>query len=410
MNTIQGLLFLCLTPLSLASKQPSCKKVLSVGEDKRKRNRQKDEEAKQQVVYALLPSVEGPCHDVNTPLQSADCSARDAHLNHLSMVISGLIAKFDGNPPAATASDGNPPAATASIGSGADFSGCAAASSEELDLFGIPQLAHSDTGGDNAGFLHALEELSDNFQGEEEKKSELLSEHMVAILNASLRCRLSSDGVKSTCSKIKLSSNMPNLFVPATTSAITSAMTIIGDKLIDMQLFYTNGLLSKALVPVAQCISDIKEGKEKPVSSYLEGFNNSLRLLASAVNFVNQLRKEVAQIQVNDLALVELCKGECAVGREKLFPSDVTKKCNEIHKTRKLGRPLFHPHRMSRPRRFAFYKLLSRRSFHPSQSQSRTSSRPFLGQKPPYLQINGSMILFMVRSLSFLLHLPKQTS
>ncbi|MPC44754.1 hypothetical protein E2C01_038433 [Portunus trituberculatus] len=57
-----------------------------------------------------------------------------------------------------------------------------------------------------------------------------------------------------------------------------------------MQLFHTNRLLSKVLVPVAQCISDVGEGKGKPVSSYLEGLNNSLRLLASAVNYVNPLR------------------------------------------------------------------------------------------------------------------------
>ncbi|MPC43992.1 hypothetical protein E2C01_037651 [Portunus trituberculatus] len=36
---------------------------------------------------------------------------------------------------------------------------------------------------------------------------------------------------------------------------------------------------------------------------------------------------------------------------------------------------------MSGLQRFAPYKSTSRRSFHPSQSQSRTSSRPFLGQK-----------------------------
>ncbi|MPC58147.1 hypothetical protein E2C01_052142 [Portunus trituberculatus] len=83
------------------------------------------------------------------------------------------------------------------------------------------------------------------------------------------------------------------------------------------------------------------EGKGKPISSYLKRLNNSLRLLASAVNNVNQLQKEVAWICVNDSALAKLCKWECAAGREELFPFDVTKKCDEIHKTRKLGRPLF---------------------------------------------------------------------
>ncbi|MPC68725.1 hypothetical protein E2C01_062931 [Portunus trituberculatus] len=157
----------------------------------------------------------------------------------------------------------------------------------------------------------------------------------------------------------------------------------VGGKLRDKWLFHTNGLLSKALVPVAQCISDIGEGKGKPVSSYLEGLDNSLRLLASAVNYVNQLWKEVARINVNDSPLAELCKWECAVGKEVLFPFDVTKKCDKICKTRKVGRHLLHPHKMSGPKRFAPYGSTSGLFFHPSQSQSRTSSRHFLCQKLP---------------------------
>ncbi|MPC39161.1 hypothetical protein E2C01_032684 [Portunus trituberculatus] len=226
--------------LSSASKQSSCKKVLPVGEDERKRDRQKLNNS----------------HDIKTPLPSADHSTWDAQLDCLSIVISDLIAKLDGNLPATTAS----------VRSGADFSGFAAALCgdeegeihegacdplEELDLFGVPQPAHPDAEGDNADFLRALEELSGHFQGEEEK-GESLSERLATILYASLRCRLSSDGVKSTCSKIKLSSNVSKLSVLATNSAMT-----VGDKLIDMRLFRTNELLSKTIVPVAQYISDI---------------------------------------------------------------------------------------------------------------------------------------------------------
>ncbi|XP_045126311.1 uncharacterized protein LOC123513294 [Portunus trituberculatus] len=226
------------------------------------------------------------------------------------MVISGLIAKLDANT-----------SATASVGSGAKFSGFTVPSSgdeegellesaadplEELDLLGGGSPAHTAADGDNADFLRSLEELSGHFHGEEEK-GEPLSEHLATILNASLRRRPSADGVKATCGKIKLSSNVPNLTVPATNTAITDAMSA-GGKLIDLRLFHTNGLISKALVPVAQCISDIGEGKGKPVSSYLDGLNNSLRLLASAVNYVNQLCKGVAKIHVNDSALAELCK------------------------------------------------------------------------------------------------------
>ncbi|MPC60141.1 hypothetical protein E2C01_054179 [Portunus trituberculatus] len=159
------------------------------------------------------------------------------------------------------------------------------------------------------------------------------------------------DGAKQQLPSVVGPSHAVNTPLPsadhsATNSAITSAMTVSG-KLIDMRLFHTNGLLSKAFVPVAQCISDIEEGKGKLVSSYLEGLNTRLILLASAVNYVNKLQKKVALIHINNSALAELYKWECAVGREELFPFDVTKKCDEICKTRKLGRPSFCSLRMS---------------------------------------------------------------
>lgn len=150
-----------------------------------------------------------------------------------------------------------------------------------------------------------------------------LADCLANILNASLRCRPTSDGVKSTCGKIKLPSNVANLTVPVTNKAITSAMSI-GGKLIDAQLFFTNGLFTKALVSVAQCISDVGEWKGKTVSHYLEGLNNGLRLLSSAVNYVNQLRRDVAQIHVNDSALVDFCRWKCEVVREELLSFDVT--------------------------------------------------------------------------------------
>ncbi|KAK4316176.1 hypothetical protein Pmani_012685 [Petrolisthes manimaculis] len=111
----------------------------------------------------------------------------------------------------------------------------------------------------------------------------------------------------------------------------------VGGNLIDARLFHTNGLISKALIPVAECISDIGEKKGKTINCFLEGLNNSLRLLTSVVNYINHLWKEVARIHVHDRGLA------CEVGNDELFPFDVVKKCDEIHKMRKLGRPSYRP-------------------------------------------------------------------
>ena len=194
---------------------------------------------------------------------------------------------------------------------------------DELDALPTPTAPSSPQFDDDA-FSKALGDLSAHFHGEEEK-GEPLSDRLASILNDSLRRRPSSEGIKLTCSKIKLPSNVPNLCVPATNTAISQALSA-GGKLLDSRLCQTTSLLTKALVPITQCVSDIGEKTGKPLSHYLEGFNNSIRLLVSAVNFLNHMRKEVARLHVHDTALTDLCKWDCEVGTETLFPFDVAKK------------------------------------------------------------------------------------
>lgn len=325
---------------------------------------------------------------VNTPAASPP---QDAVLGHLSTLLSNLIEKLDSS----TGPQVSP-------GHSATFSGFHDVSSSEEEAVPVPEcqsrppvsdpldeldtLTASQPLGDpvvDVAFQKALEEFAGHFHGEE-ALGDPLSERLASILNLSLRRRPSSDSVKQTCDKIKLPSNVPNLKVPVTNSALTKAMSV-GGKLVDTRLSLTNGLLTKALVPLARCLSDIGDGNIQPISSYLEGLNNSFRLLASAVNYVNQLRKEVARIHVNDSALVELCKWECDVGQDDLFPFDIVKKCEEIHKSRRLGRPSFRPHK-GPGRRFAPHRQSARHPFRPSypqQPRPRSQPRPFLGSRPP---------------------------
>lgn len=207
--------------------------------------------------------------------------------------------------------------------------------------------------------------------------------NLASILDLSLRRQPSSDGVKSTCGKIKPPSNVPSLKVPMTNTAITKAMSI-GGRLIDTRLSLTNGLITKALIPIAHCTNDIGEKNGRTIQYYLEGLNSTLRLLTSTVKYVIQLRKEVARIHINDSALAELCKWECEVVKDELFPFDVVKKCEEVHKAKKLGRPTFRPYKTSR-RRFAQNRQNSRRPYQPlwHQYRPRCQTRPFLDQRPP---------------------------
>lgn len=177
-----------------------------------------------------------------------------------------------------------------------------------------------------------MDELSDCFHGEE-PKGDPVSDRLASILNVSLRRRPNGDNVKATCNHLKVPNNIPNMKVPQTNPAVTKVMSV-GGKLLDARLTNTNNLPLKALVPSAHYINDIGEKTGKPLNAYLEDFNNSLRLVVSAFNYINQIRKEVIRFHVNDTALAELCKADCEVGTDDLFPFDIVKKCDEIHKTK----------------------------------------------------------------------------
>ncbi|XP_045131599.1 uncharacterized protein LOC123516406 isoform X3 [Portunus trituberculatus] len=330
------------------------------------------------------PSVAGPS-SVNIPAASPP---PDVELGCLSSLLSGLIERLDKSV-----------APQVSPGYSASFSGFHALSSSEdedgeivecpsqqsvsdplddLDTFTASQTPREPVA--DVAFQKALEEFAGHFHGEEEL-GDALSERLASILDVSLRRRPSSDSVKATYEKIKLPNNMLNLKVPVTNSAITKAMSVQG-KLVDTRLSLTNGLLAKALVPIARCISDMGERNVQPITCYLDGLNNSLRFLTSAVNYVIQLRKEVARFNVHDSALEELCKWECEVGRDDLFPFDVVKKCEDIHKSRKLGRPAFRP-RKAPGKRFLLPRQTPRHPFYQQKSRPWSQTRSFLGQRPP---------------------------
>lgn len=299
--------------------------------------RRKDNEDGGRTTHASPPSpVAGPSRDVNTdpppPAGPAPATPQEDQLGRLTALLSDMMEKLDRSAAATTSGASVQHAAT----SGASFSGFSVAhtlsSSEEEgeivcapdpfdaleQLCSVPSAPQEDAEEDNAEYLKALDELSGHFHGEEEK-GEPLFDGLASVLDASLRRRPSSEGVKLACGKIKLPSNVPNLSVPVTNSAILKAMSA-GGRLLDTKLFHTNSLLTKALVPIARCLSDIGERKGQLVSHYLDGLNGSVRLLASAVNYINQLRKEVVRLNVHDTALAELCRWDCEVGKDSLFP------------------------------------------------------------------------------------------
>lgn len=363
-------------PPSPASGGKRREKDLLEGDGKRRKASRDSSSTQPPPACASPQSAAGPSHISDTAVPPSSV----VNLDKLSTLLGALIEKLDQPtvPPVSVEADFT---FSPSDDEAAEMSRCLPEADPLDDLDLLTATASQSTGDSvvDADFQKALDEFSGHFQGEEET-GDPLSDRLAGILNASLRRRPSSDGVKLTCDKIKLPGNVPNLKVPATNPAITKAMSV-GGKLVDTRLSLTNKLLTKALVPIASCISDIGDKKGKPVYFYLDGLNNSLRLLTSAVNYINQLRKEVARTHVNDSALAELCNWECEVGKDDLFPFDVVKKCEEIHKSRKLGRPSFRPYKAP-GKRFASPRQFPSRP-HSQQPRPRQQTRSFLGQRPP---------------------------
>ncbi|KAK3888608.1 hypothetical protein Pcinc_007334 [Petrolisthes cinctipes] len=319
--------------------------------------------------------------------KSSECgTASNDKLDKLTFLLSGLIEKLDNNAQGPSTSDAPYYGGFHDLSSSDED--CVVAEGVTYDTDPLdnldticPAQPSLQTDVDDASFLRALDELSDCFHGDE-PKGDPLSDRLASILNVSLRRRPNSDTVKTTCSRLKVPNNVPNMKVPETNSAITKVMNV-GGKLLDARLAHTNNILLRALVPLAICISNIGEKTGKPLNTYLEGFNDSLRLVVSAFNYINQLRKEVIRFHVIDNALSELCKGGCEVGTDELFPFDVVKKCDEIHKTKKLGRPSFRPYKFDRMKTAHQFRQGTRKPL-PYRSRSFSSSRPFLGQRQPW--------------------------
>ena len=358
----------------------------SSSSDKKRQRREEDlprEESKKRKEDAGLvqqqgddgappPAVAGPSHSVNS-------ASPGEGYDRFSCLLTSLLEKLEKNTGSAASQSGfgGFHDLSSSEGEDGEIPECSPDPLDALDAFGSAQQSGADA--DSAEFLQALDEFSGIFQGEEEQ-GEPLSDRLASILNASLRRRPSTDGVKTVCSRIKIPSNVPNMTVPVTNAAVTKAMGV-GGKLLDTRLCHTIGVLIKALVPIARCVSDIGEKTGKPITSYLSALNDSFRLLTSAVNYLNQLRKEVVRIHANDSALAELCKWECEVGKDDLFPFDVIKKCDDILRTRRLGRPAFRPYRYGRARRHAAPPRQDTRKPHYPQARHRTAQRPFLGHR-----------------------------
>ena len=188
---------------------------------------------------------------------------------------------------------------------------------------------------DATDFDKVLDGLAGFFDGQEET-GDNLSVKLAECVGVSLRRRPNDARVKQVVSKLKFPANVPQLVVPSLNEDVRRALDS-GGKVIEIGVFRCANLVAKALVPLLHMMDDIARGTVKPATSYLDGTEDSVRLLAAVFNILNHVRKDVARYHVQETALQSFCNWDCEVGMDKLFPFDVTKRCDEIRKVRKLG-------------------------------------------------------------------------
>ncbi len=111
--------------------------------------------------------------------------------------------------------------------------------------------------------------------------------------------------------KYKRPGNVKTLVVPKTNSVVFSCLGK-GPQVVDSALQRVTLLIMKGMIPTLQLIDLIGQGSQDSIQLHLEQMSDTIRLLAAAVNYISQARKDVIR---NDLhgSVARLCTWETPV-------------------------------------------------------------------------------------------------
>lgn len=231
-------------------------------------------------------------------------------------------------------------------------------------------------------FDRLISDLSDLFATDETKGPEITA-GLANIVHNSLRRKPNDDHVKKLMELYKAPSNVANLMVPRTNADVWEALNR-GPKFVDVSLQKTQALLGKALVPILQFLHGVGTKSITTVEDQLRPMNDALRLLTAAFNYLHQARREVVKNDIREPVMSKLCSWEVPVGTDLLFDCDVTKKVEELKKSKKLGAYSTHKRSFGRkssgPGKWNQKRHGNSGRPYPSGNYNR-SKKPFLGQQ-----------------------------
>ena len=209
----------------------------------------------------------------------------------------------------------------------------------EDPLAALDKIANSEEAGTSKDEDNLLEELKKFFDSEEVTGPKIC-EKVGSLLNASLRKHPAAERVKKVAEAMKYPENVPNLKVPKTNEELLTCLSYKG-KYLDTSVSKVSMLISKALCPLLNITSDASNKSLKTVGEYMEGFNQSIRLLVASFNYLCQIRKDIIKHNTTIPHMAFMCKPEHGTGEEFLFPFELIKKVQEMNKMNKIGKPKF---------------------------------------------------------------------
>ncbi len=181
----------------------------------------------------------------------------------------------------------------------------------------------------------AIKGLQDLFRLDEEAGDDI-NPALANILNDTMRKRPSGDYLKKLTAKYKRPGNVPSQKVPQTNREVFDALGKSA-RYMDVEVQKTQQYLLKSLVPLITFINDVGTGKSKKITDYVEPLNDSLRLVTAAFTSLVQVRRDIARNDIRDYNFNKLCSWDNPIGVDYIFEGDVTKKCSDMAKSKKLG-------------------------------------------------------------------------
>ena len=198
-------------------------------------------------------------------------------------------------------------------------------------------VSYPDSDDEKDNLINLTEAFVSDIQGHENSGRDVYEE-LAKALDESLRRQPSDVKIRDLAVKYPFPGNLPKLRVPSMNDEVLAAMPK-GGKVLEAKVTKATSLMGKALVPVFDLLTDVHHNDVKPIARYFPALIDACRLQVANINYMHQLRKDIAKFMIKEPALAHICSWDVKIGEENLFPFDVTKHVEDYKKALKLGAP-----------------------------------------------------------------------